>query len=200
MSFATELPVCRASRCHAVAVAAVCLARLAAWALGVWLRLSLGERRGLALARAAGLFERSLQFPYPLVFFHKGPVLCAQLFLEVSHRLAETGHDRLQFGDTLLKAHPTLLTVRWALSGGWSRDLRELPGQNALSKYDHLGLVSTCRVEARDLTAGEVVAALVEQDAHRAVEEQVLALVAPGVFHLVRAGPRGRLVAERCLG
>jgi len=55
--------------------------------------------------------------------------------LEVSHCLAEAGDNRLQFGDTLLQVHATLLAGRWALSGGWLRDPRELPGQNALSKY-----------------------------------------------------------------
>ena len=132
---AQTVPVCRARRCHPVAVAAVGVAALAAWASRAFLRLPLGKRRGLAFARPVRLFERSLQFADPLVFRHKSPVLLAQLFLELGHGLAETGDDLLQFGDTLLQAHATLLAGRWALSGGWSRDPRELPGQNALSKY-----------------------------------------------------------------
>jgi hypothetical protein len=100
-----------------VAVAAVGVARLAAWALGVLLRFPLGERRRLALARPVRLLERSFQLAYPLRLGTDRTVFLEQFLLELGHGLAETGHDLLQFGNTLLQAHATLLAGRWALSG-----------------------------------------------------------------------------------
>jgi hypothetical protein len=130
-----ELFVWRPGRHQPVAVAALGLAILVAWVLRVFLGLPFGQRRGLVLACSPRLFKRRLELLDPLRLGCDGAVLFAQLLLEVSHSLAEAGDNRPQFGDTLLQVHATLLAGRWALSGGWSRDPRGLPGQNALSKY-----------------------------------------------------------------
>ena len=78
-----------------MAVAAVGVARLAAWALGVLLRLPLGERRGLPFARPVGLFQGRLELFYPLVLRREDPVFLTQFLLELTDGLAEAADDLL---------------------------------------------------------------------------------------------------------
>jgi len=57
-----ELPVDRADRCRAMAVATVGLAAAPAGLCGFFLRVAFGERGGLALSRTARVGEQPLQF------------------------------------------------------------------------------------------------------------------------------------------